>query len=232
MNAFLRRMLGQHPMNEAGADAGVSAPVAAAPVAAPAAAPAAAPVPAGAPGTLLTDAAPAPATDAPAADPAAPVVPETYAFETPEGFELDEEVMGEFTGLAKELGLTQEKASALVGLQTKLMQKIDAARAEQLDAALVEQSQRWADEVRNDPTFGGQNFDATVATAAKAMQAFGSPELRAMLNDSGLGNHPEVVKLFHRIGTGLTEDKLVLPGGQVDSSAEKDPAKVLWPNAN
>ncbi|MEC7472463.1 MAG: hypothetical protein VX946_03765 [Pseudomonadota bacterium] len=48
----------------------------------------------------------------------------------------------------------------------------------------------------------------------KAIEKFGSPELRQVLNDSGLGNHPELVKFCHRIGKAISDDSLVLGGTQ------------------
>lgn len=210
MNIFVHRMLGHYLQDEAQPD-GQPAGSAPAPAAQPAAAPAAtdAPAPAAAPAqadTMLGAQIP-------------PVVPEAYTFEPMEGFELDQEVLGEFTGIAKELGMSQENASKLIGLQAKLMEKIEAQRTESINEALEWQRNEWAAQVKNDPEIGGDKFDATRAVAAKAVQAFGSDQLRALLNESGLGNHPEMVKLFHRIGTSLTEDKLVMPGTQSGMSS-------------
>lgn len=242
MNSFVRRMLGHYPMEEAGAD-GAASGAAPAPAAAPAAdnapapaAPAPAPAaPAAKPSTLLTaggEDAPAPGTPeadaaAAAADKAAAdAVPESYTFEPTEGFELDADTAAEFSEIAKGLGLSQEKASELVSLQAKFSERTEAARAEKIEQLLTEQNERWADEIRNDKEFGGPRFDATVATASKAMQAFATPELRTLLNDSGIGNHPEMVKLFQRIGTSITEDSLVMPGGQADATGGKQESIV------
>lgn len=137
--------------------------------------------------------------------------PEQYeAFSFGEGAEFDQEVLADFQGLAKELNLPQATAQKLVDLQAKLYAKQAEASQQQLQTLRSE----WANQVRNDPEFGGANYDANVAIAAKTMQAFGSDSLRQLLNDSGLGNHPEMVKFAHRIGMAISEDRLVMGGTQ------------------
>lgn len=189
-----------------------------------------APAGGGEPANLLD--APVPAVDpaAPAAEPATVTAPESYTdFEVPEGFELDTEVMAEFTGLAKTLGLTQEQAQGLVGLQNKLMEKSEGARAAALEAALAEQSAQWISEIKADPIMGGAKFEQTISTAHRAVEAFATPELRALLNESGMGNNPEVVRLFASIGAAISEDKIVLPGTQEAPQKRRD-ADVLFGN--
>src|SRR5690554_3998321 len=142
--------------------------------------------------------------------------PTEYAdFTLPEGTEIDADVMTEFKGLAKELGITQEAAQKLIDLQASMEQK----RAETLQQMVADQSQQWANQVKNDPEIGGENYDQSVALAVKTIETFGSPKLRTLLNDSGLGNHPELVKFCHRIGKAISEDKLVM-GGTQNSSGE------------
>lgn len=134
-----------------------------------------------------------------------PVVPEAYAFkDLPEGYAMTDEQLAEVSPLFKELGLTQEQADKLVAF--------DAKRALAAEQAGLEQRQGlvtgWEKSLREDATFGGANFDANVGVAQKALAQFGTPELSTMLKESGLGSHPEVVRLFHRIGQQLAEGQL------------------------
>ncbi|MDH0042451.1 hypothetical protein [Pseudomonas juntendi] len=134
-----------------------------------------------------------------------PVVPEAYAFkDLPEGYAMSEQQLAEVSPLFKELGLTQEQADKLVAF--------DAKRALAAEQAGLEQRQGlvtgWEKSLREDAAFGGANFDANVGVAQKALAQFGTPELSTMLKESGLGSHPEVVRLFHRIGQQLAEGQL------------------------
>lgn len=240
MNMFVHARLGHFLMNEAGADGGdaggaaqgAAEPAAVAEPTAAAAEPAKTPVTQQ--DTLVTEK--PKEGDKPAGEESKPNAeeqqgaPEAYAdFTVQEGFELDAEVMGEFQAVARELNLTQEQAQGLVNLQNQLMAKLDSGRSEYLEQVLTEQRNRWADEVKNDPELGGANFEKTREVCGKAMQAFGSDDLRILLNESGIGNNPAIVKMFHQIGTALQEDRLVMPGVDSRSGEPKRAADVLFP---
>ncbi|MBT9575533.1 MAG: peptidase [Pseudomonas umsongensis] len=234
MNHLMMKLMGHVLMNEAPADGTPSgaAPAAPAPAAAPAAAPATDP-------TLLTPPAAPAATDPkpegePPAKPGEPAktedgkpkdegkekpqgAPEAYTdFTLPEGMEMDAEVLGEFTGLAKELNISQESAQKLIDLQSK----IATQQAEQYQAAVIKQGEQWKEAVKNDPELGGENYDKSVASAVKVIQAFGDDGLRDLLNNSGLGNHPALFKFCHRVSQAISEDKFVIPGNQQQAPKE------------
>lgn len=157
---------------------------------------------------VTTDAPAAPAAEAPGQQP--PAALEYTEFALADGLELDTEVLDSFKGIAKELGITQEAAQKLIDLQGQLEAKREAAQQKQL----ADQAQQWADAVKADKEIGGENYDKSVATAVKAIEQFGSPELRNLLSETGIGNHPELVKFCHRIGKALSEDGLVMGGAQ------------------
>jgi hypothetical protein len=60
----------------------------------------------------------------------------------------------------------------------------------------------------------GAAYDERIGMAVKAVKQFGGEkeELAALLNESGLGNHPTVVRTFARIGRLLAEDEIVGKG--------------------
>lgn len=151
-----------------------------------------------------------------------PVVPEAYAFkDLPEGYSISEQQLAEVTPLFKELSLTQEQADKLMAF--------DAKRALAAEQAGLEQRQGlvtgWEKSLREDASFGGANFDANVGVAQKALAQFGTPELSIMLKESGLGSHPEVVRLFHRIGQQLAEGQLHSGSG---NQSRKTDAEVFY----
>jgi hypothetical protein len=144
--------------------------------------------------------------------------PEAYEdFTVPEGVELDATVAEDLKGLAKELNLPQAKAQQIADLGVKMAEKWAADHT-----ALVEKtSEEWVAASKADPEFGGPKLQASLASAAKAIDTFGTPEFRALLNTSKLGNHPEFVRFVSRVGNATTEDsKLVTGGGTTVQSAE------------
>lgn len=145
--------------------------------------------------------------------------PESYAFKLPESGLLTQSVADSFGAVAKQLNLPQEGAQQVLDA---LAPAIQQAQTDHLKQA----SESWAAAVNADPVFGKPEEQAV---AKKAVDTFATPELKTLLNESGMGNHPEVVKLFYAIGKAISEDKFV--GGR-GASAPSDPAKRLFPTMN
>lgn len=149
--------------------------------------------------------------------------PEKYEFTTPEGHELDSEVLGQFSEAAKELDLSQDKAQLLLD---KMAPAIAARQTQQIKAV----QEQWANDARSDKEFGGDKLNENLSIAKKGLETYGTPELRTLLNDSGMGNHPEVIRFFVRVGKTISEDSVV-PGSKAMNRAAGDP-KRLYPNSN
>ena len=139
-------------------------------------------------------------------------IPETYdlASVIPEGFELDQTRMDSFTELAKESGLSQEKASKLAAYGIQLMQESAGAVQQQF----VERVNAWGEQAKTEL---GAEFNNTVRLAASGIEVMEKqiPELRTMLNETGAGNHPVMIKAMAMIGKLVAEENgSKLLGGQ------------------
>ncbi|HSV48356.1 MAG TPA: protease [Ramlibacter sp.] len=151
--------------------------------------------------------------------------PEAYeAFTLPEGMSADAPLMGEFAALAKELNMPQEAAQKFVNLAGKMQ----AGSAEHLQAAIDAQAETWGNDSKADKEFGGDAFDENLAIAKTALDKFGTPELKNLLNQSKLGNHPEVLRFFVRAGKAISQDGFI-PGR---TGAAADTAKRMYANSN
>lgn len=174
----------------------------------------------------------APDEDKDSTEAKAETVPEKYEFTMPEGVDADSEMLAEFEPIAKELGLSQENAQKLVDLQIKSLQKsvqkMQADHEAQQEEAFKEMTTQWAAAAKADSEYGGTKFNENLSVAQKALKQFASEGLIEYLNSSGLGNHPEVIRTFVKVGKAISEDKFVV-GGQGGARAT-DPAKVIYPN--
>ena len=162
---------------------------------------------------------PAEGTEAKAAE--KPTVPEKYEFKAPEGSELNPVVMAKFEGVAKDLGLSQEAAQKVLDAMGP---EIVSAQKAQVEAIKTQ----WAESAKTDKEFGGDKLNENLAVAKKALDAFGSPELRMLLNDTGLGNHPEIIRAFFKAGQKISSGSFIPSGGGAVSA--KDAASALYPN--
>ncbi len=150
-------------------------------------------------------------------------VPEDYGdFALPDGVQPDEEALGEFKNIAKELALTKDQAQKLVDLQVKFTQK----GAEAQKANWAKHVEGWVGEVKTDAEIGGAEMPQKLAVAKTFIERFGDDQLRKDLDAYGIGNMPSLVRAFYRAGKAISEDKFV--SGQA-VQPPKDPLNVLYP---
>lgn len=135
--------------------------------------------------------------------------PEQYDIKAPEGLKFDDAILGEFSAFAKEKNLSQADAQKFADMGSKVAQHTSNAFIKNIE---TEQA-KWVADSRVDKEFGGDKLAENLGVAHRAMEAFGSSELSQMLAQSGLNNHPEIIRAFFRVGKAISEDKLV-PGGR------------------
>ena len=146
--------------------------------------------------------------------------PEKYEdFKVPEGFNFNEEALGEYKDLAKELDLSQENAQKLVDYQIKLMQKQQAT----IDEYAKKEAETWKAETQK--AFSKEEIADAVRGFKSAPQ-----DVQNMLAACGFDNHKSFVEFFMHVGKSIKEDKFEegKPGGVVEKSA----ASVLYPGLN
>lgn len=146
--------------------------------------------------------------------------PETYEFKAAEGVELDTEALKDFEPVARELNLTNEQAQKLVDAYPKILAGVQQRQVE----AWQKQTQDWAADVKADKEIGGDKLTASLSKAQQALETFGTPELKEYLNETGLGNHPELVKAFVKIGKAMSEDNMV----SAANTGQRSAAEVLY----
>ncbi len=156
--------------------------------------------------------------------------PEKYEFKAPEGRNFDNEVINTFSEVAKELNLNQESAQ-------KVLDRVGPKMVERQMAELEKIRNGWIDSSKSDKEFGGDAITQNLSVAKKALDTFGTPELRTLLNQSGLGNHPELIRFFYRAGKTISEDSFV--GTSVGAGSAKgqprdfaSQASMLYSNQN
>jgi hypothetical protein len=113
-----------------------------------------------------------------------------YQLTAPEGFnEYNIGLSDWFRSAAHEMKLP---ATIAQGLHDRFVENaIEAAKEQKMFAD--QQQEKWLTELKKD---FGTAFDERTAAAKSAIREFGTPELRDLMESSGLGDHPEIVKAF------------------------------------
>ena len=152
--------------------------------------------------------------------------PEAYGdFTFPEAFEPNVDQVKAFAEVAKKHGLTQEQAQELLNVQSRGSQNHSKA-----------QTAAW-DKIKSDW------YDTTVAdkgidlvAAKSALEKIATPALRELFQEMGIGNNPEIVRAFAKMGDLITrfeaatgEDVMDL-GRTSAAPGEKTAAQIIYPD--
>lgn len=163
-------------------------------------------------GTILTGNPPVdaakPAIDpAKPAEPAAPVIPDKYEFKPLDGMELDVELLDGMTPVLKKLGMTQESASELVDGFNEVVGKLNVAREAKAEADfkafMADKAKEHRAAMQKE---WGNNYAANEAISQRGFARFLGKEGAQLLEETGLGNHPLLVKAFYQAGKMIQED--------------------------
>ena len=151
--------------------------------------------------------------------------PEKYEFQAPEGQTFTGDFLSAYEETARELNLSQDDAQKLID---KLSPVLEKGQIAQIEAVRNE----WTAQSRTDKEFGGDKLDENLAVAKKSLDLHGTPEFKALLQNTGLGNHPEIIRFLFRVGKATSEDTFV-KGGTGTQESPKDfnsMASKLYPN--
>ena len=119
----------------------------------------------------------------------------------PEGLELSEDYIANFKKVAHEAGIPPKQAAKVMEWITKTAEERVKAALEQAEQARQETEAQLKKE-------WGDKFDEKVKKA-QAIAKIGGEEFVQYLEETGLGNHPALIKAFVAIAEKLSEDDLV-----------------------
>lgn len=145
-----------------------------------------------------------------------PMTPEEY--QMADG--LPPEIMTSLKSLMHTHNVSQEGLDNLIKFEAELIKKAEAQRDEEWIAA-------------SQARFG-RDTESVLKTAKRAIEEFGGEPLKDFLNMTRLGNHPDVISTFYKVGKTMSEDTPVdvpqvsKPEGPREGLAElmKDPSFV------
>lgn len=169
-----------------------------------------------------------------------PAPPPAYdPFTVPEGVTLDEERVTKFTDILRELETTgkadhaavQQFGQKAVDFHVEEVQKAVENLQNSYMTAWEKQKTDWKDTFMKDPELGGNRFQTTVDAARNFIRTHGgSPEqqqeFRDVMESSGLGNHPAVIRLLANAGTAMKEGTPIIATKPV--SAPKSKVSTLY----
>ena len=143
-----------------------------------------------------------------------PVAPEKYDFTLPEGMAedaVDKDVFAGFTGKLGELGqkhgLSQEAMNEIsqMAVQTDVDRNAGPGAVEAGKEVFNSELDAWKKEM------GATKSQELITGANRARVGFMTPGFAKLLDDTGLGNSPDVIQTFAAISAVIGEDSMPKP---------------------
>lgn len=147
--------------------------------------------------------------------------PEQYEdFSAPEGTAYDDQFIGVYKDVAKELNLSQQQAQLLLD---KCAPVLAQRQIDQIKAV----SDQWTERTKTDKEIGGENWTRAASDIARVRDKFGvnadgkmDPDIQEFMQ-TPIGNHPGLLKLLARVGRAFGEADF--PKGSVDRDGKVSP---------
>lgn len=142
----------------------------------------------------------------------------------PDGYEFQienapEEVsFDEFKQLAHELNLTADQAQRLAQWDIQ-------RRASEQQASEAQRKASRDEALKHLQESHGEQWESKLEKALRLVERAGGAELRAELNDTGIGNNPKLIDTFIKIAEMTSDDGIVF-GGATDKSRQLDFRKI------
>lgn len=150
-----------------------------------------------------------------------PAPPPTYeAFTIPEDVSLEPErlkeftdILGEFEGKTKaDHAFVQEFGQKAVDFHVSEVKKTVEALNKSLAESWENTKTEWKDSFMKDPEIGGNRWQTTVDAASSFIRTHGGTaeqqsEFRKLMDMSGVGNHPAMIRLLASAGRAMSEGR-------------------------
>lgn len=155
-----------------------------------------------------------------------PAVPETYELKLPEGSILDASHLESVSSFAKENGLTQKQAEAILARDSAAASSFVQRQQDEFKT----KAQGWVEELKTDKEVGGLEFDKSEKLADRALEKF-FPEFAKEAKGAGLKpTHGLPAHLFRglvRIAKATGDDSLVREGTEA-ANPTKSTAELFY----
>ncbi len=146
--------------------------------------------------------------------------PKAYTLTLPEGSDLK---TADVEAYANKHGLTNDAAQE----HLNSVHAAGVAQVSKLAKQWNEQTTAWQEATKADKEIGGEKLDASLARGKASIERYGTSEFKQFLEQSGLGNHPEMIRYLARVGNAMAEDRTVIqqtPSAQ----GQQDYASALY----
>lgn len=147
---------------------------------------------------------------------------EVKDLKVPKDSNISEAQVEKIAELSTKHKLSTEAAQEILNTQADAQDDARDDVLASIESQHEESIKTWVKDVKSDTELGGAKFNETSEYAQRAVKKFGSEKFIEILNETGYGNHPEVVRAFARIGRAMSDDKLITGSPAKQSKSLED----------
>lgn len=136
--------------------------------------------------------------------------PEKYEFKLPEGIEAAPEAVSKFEEVARTHNLSQEAAQGLMDMHFEQLKTQAETLATAQTQAWTTTIDTWKGEMAK--TYQGEALTKAQTDIGRALDEYGSPEVRQAFDLTGAGWNPAIFSFVHKMAQALSEGT-IQPGG-------------------
>ncbi len=172
-----------------------------------------------------------------AAASAAPVVPAAapsveYKYTLPETIKMDDAMKGEVHKAFDDFRANpSEGAQGLINLHEKTMREFAQFMADEQQRQFTNTRQTWAKQITQDQELGGSGYQTTMGAVARMRDLFVAekdrPAFEQMLRTTGVGDHPEFIRMLHQAARFYDEPALPPPNPRPPQGNGQRPSRRL-----
>jgi len=151
-------------------------------------------------------------------------VPKEYDLKEPKDSLLTTSHIEEVKKYARKNEMSNEQAQELLNRDAHTVESFLELQVKDHEVRI----DNWQKDIEADPDWGGDNFKQTVIYAKDALDQFGTSDLKDLLKNSGYGNHPEVMKVFAKIGKEIKSDNFIHKGEGPGHKQEKSMEDIFY----
>lgn len=154
--------------------------------------------------------------------------PDYTSLTLPEGMIVDDNLFGEFKAEAAEAKLDPDSAQKFLAIGHKLL----TAQNEANLATFTATQNQWLAEVNAFPEFtGAEAREQSLASIGRVLDEFGTPEVRQLMDLTGAGNNPAMVRMLLNISKALNEGMPTPQGRPAIQAGPKSLGDRLYPKS-
>lgn len=146
---------------------------------------------------------------------------EVLKLQKPKGSDVDDAYIAEVTNFAKTHEINNKAAQAILERDINR----DKAAIKDYESQVKKEQEQWVKTITEDQDVGGSSLNKNMELTRRMIDKFGSPELAKRLDETGLGNHPELFRFIVKSGKalGIMDDEAVhgSGGGKAKTALEK-----------